>query len=299
MEETSLVTREPQQVVVAGEMSVEQVLGQVSKIQEIMRRAMVEGEHYGVIPGTNNKPSLLQPGAQKLGLTFRLAPEYTTEVIDLPHLHREYRVTCRLTSITTGAYMGMGVGSCSTMEKKYRYRPGPVEFTGTPVPPAYWQLRKSDPQRAVALLGGPGHSVKKNPDSGVWEVVVQGETVENPDIADCYNTCWKMAKKRAYVDSTITVLAAADLFTQDLEDLHEPAAKPEPVPVPPAQETYHNPANPKCPECGTVCRWVKAGKKTDGTPYDDFWKCSKKGCKGWLMAEPAVPVTVSADDIPF
>ena len=39
--------------------------------------------------------------------------------------------------------------------------------------------------------------------------------VENPDIADVYNTVLKMAKKRAHVDATLTVTGAADLFTQD------------------------------------------------------------------------------------
>jgi hypothetical protein len=42
--------------------------------------------------------------------------------------------------------------------------------------------------------------------------------IENPDIADTYNTVLKMAKKRAYVDATITAAAASDMFTQDMED---------------------------------------------------------------------------------
>ena len=45
--------------------------------------------------------------------------------------------------------------------------------------------------------------------------------VENPDIADCYNTVLKISKKRAYVDATIAATAASDIFTQDLEDLTE------------------------------------------------------------------------------
>jgi hypothetical protein len=43
--------------------------------------------------------------------------------------------------------------------------------------------------------------------------------VENPDIADVYNTVLKMAKKRAQVDATLTAVGASDLLTQDLEDL--------------------------------------------------------------------------------
>jgi hypothetical protein len=48
--------------------------------------------------------------------------------------------------------------------------------------------------------------------------------VENPDIADTYNTVLKMSKKRAYVDAVITACAASDIFTQDAEDLREYAA---------------------------------------------------------------------------
>ena len=55
--------------------SPEDVKNQISLIQRIMSDAMKEGEHFGVIPGCQ-KPTLLKPGAEKLGLTFRLEPEY-------------------------------------------------------------------------------------------------------------------------------------------------------------------------------------------------------------------------------
>jgi hypothetical protein len=53
--------------------------------------------------------------------------------------------------------------------------------------------------------------------------------VEHDNPADYYNTCLKMAKKRAHVDAILTVTAASDIFTQDLEDMGEvlpPAAEP-------------------------------------------------------------------------
>ena len=43
--------------------------------------------------------------------------------------------------------------------------------------------------------------------------------VENPDIADIYNTVKKMAKKRAFVDAMLTATAASDCFTQDIEEM--------------------------------------------------------------------------------
>jgi hypothetical protein len=45
--------------------------------------------------------------------------------------------------------------------------------------------------------------------------------VENPDIADQYNTVLKMAKKRSVVDATLTVTAASDVFEQDLDEFSE------------------------------------------------------------------------------
>jgi hypothetical protein len=41
----------------------------------------------------------------------------------------------------------------------------------------------------------------------------------NPDLADVYNTVLKMAKKRAQVDATLTVVGASDLLTQDIEEI--------------------------------------------------------------------------------
>ena len=60
--------------------------------------------------------------------------------------------------------------------------------------------------------------------------------VEHDNPADYYNTALKMAKKRAQVDATLTVTAASDFFTQDLEPL--PPSPPEatdPQPQPKAE----------------------------------------------------------------
>lgn len=201
----------------APPMDIQQVKGQVALVQTIMKEVMNEGEHYGVIPGCGDKPALLKPGAEKLNLTFRMAPSYKVERIDLPSGHREYIVTCVLTSIGSEVFLGQGVGSCSTMEAKYRYRTGPKESTGKPVPKEYWDVRKSDPTKAQTLLGGKGYSTMKD-DAGKWVISIQGEKVEHDNPADYYNTILKMAKKRAHVDAVLTVTAASDIFTQDIED---------------------------------------------------------------------------------
>lgn len=196
-------------------MSAESLKRQVALIQNAMKTVMKDGEHYGVIPGCGKKPSLLKPGAEKLSTVFRLAPKYRITKSELGNGHREYEVTCTLTHINSGLFVGQGVGSCNTMEGKYRYRTGEVEFTGKPVPGGYWK------DRNIELIGGRGHQVKKNPDTGQWEIAIAGDKVEHDNPADYYNTVLKMAKKRAHVDAVLTATAASDIFTQDVEDMQE------------------------------------------------------------------------------
>jgi len=161
---------------------------------------------------------------------------------DLGRGHREYIIRCELYHIGTGRFLGAGVGSCSTMESKYRYRDA-FEVTGKPVPQAYWK------DRNASLLGGSGFRPKKI--DGQWQIVKVTERQENPDIADTFNTVLKMAKKRAHNDAVLTATAASDIFTQDLEDLSEetngegkaekPASKGKSTPKP-EQAEAPNPA---------------------------------------------------------
>ena len=214
----------------ASALTVQQVLGQVALIQQIMVAAMKDGEHYGKIPGCGVKPTLLKPGAEKLCLTFRLAPTYVVEERLLERGHREYRVQCTLSSIITQAFIGQGVGVCSTMEAKYRFRQNAAEPTDKPVPRAYWDVRGEDPAKAQELIGGRGFSVKKVEGKG-WMIARGGERAEHDNPADHYNTVLKMAKKRALVDAVLTATAASDIFTQDLEDITANMALATPAPV--------------------------------------------------------------------
>ena len=200
-------------------LTVQQVLTHVALIQQIMAAAMKEGEHFGCIPGCGDKPTLLKPGAEKLCLLFRLAPAYDVEERQHEGGHREYRVTTTLTSITSQVLIGQGVGACTTLENKYRFRAGAAELTDRPVPRAYWDLRQDDPAKAQELIGGKGFTVKKVDGQG-WMVAKGGEKVETDNPADHYNTVLKMAKKRALVDAVLTTTAASDIFTQDLEELN-------------------------------------------------------------------------------
>jgi len=222
-------------------LSAPQIQAQVNLIQEVMKAVMKDGEHYGKIPGCGDKPSLLKPGAEKLMFTFRLVADPEVEVHELYHPsimgHREYRVKVKISS-QGGVYLGGGIGSCSTMENKYRFRGGEKVFTEDKVPAEYWNLKKAGKlEDAQTLIGGPGYGVGKN--DGQWMICEFGEKMEHDNPADFYNTCEKMAKKRALVDATLTVTAASDIFTQDIEELVDngvmtpkPEAKKEPVKEP-------------------------------------------------------------------
>jgi len=211
-------------------LTVQQVVAQVAKIQEVMKAVMKESTkdtdgHYGVIPGTK-KPTLFKSGAEKLALTFRMAPTYSGDdkPINSPDGHREYEIKCSLASIHDGRFLGEGVGVCSTKESKWRYR---SQSTNRNVPKEYWKSR--DP----SLLGGDQYHARKS--DGGWKIF---ERIEHSDPADYYNTCKKMAKKRAFVDAVISCLAASDIFTQDVEDLPKVQAEEYPDDTPAPNGTF-------------------------------------------------------------
>lgn len=204
----------------------ENMLMQVKVIQDTLQNVMKEGEHYGKIPGCGDKPSLFKPGAEKIGTTFHLAPSYDVKVIDLPQSHREYQIVCKLTHIITGSIVGEGVGACSTMETKFRFRVESVD-TGEHIPGDYKDNK--------GAYRAKGFVAKKDNTTGQW-MWCKTQRVEHDNPADYYNTCLKMAKKRAHVDAILTATAASDIFTQDIEDMKD-IVNGEYTDVPPQEPT--------------------------------------------------------------
>lgn len=207
---------------------------QVNLIQQIMKGVMKKGEHYGVIPGCGDKPTLLKPGAEKLGMTFRLLPKYQIHEKELPGGHREYRVTCTLIHSLSEVFNGEGLGICSTMEGKFRFR------NASKVCPA---CGAEAIIKGKAEYGGGWVCFKKK--GGCNEKFKDGDSsiedqpsgkIDHDNPADYYNTVLKMAKKRAHVDAILTATAASDIFTQDIEDMTEvitvTEVKKEPIPTP-------------------------------------------------------------------
>lgn len=171
-----------------------EIRAQVNLIQDVMRSVMIEGTHFGQIPGTQTN-SLYKAGAEKLLSTFRLAA--IPEVEDLGERgEAHYRVVVKVYT-TGGTLVGAGIGECSSQEDKYAWR--------RPVCPEEFELTPED-RRRIKFAKGQGGKVYKNE-----------QVRTNP--ADVRNTVLKMAKKRALVDAVLTVTAASDCFTQDIEDL--------------------------------------------------------------------------------
>ena len=209
-----------------GALTAGDVRAQVNLIQHIMREVMKgptkdnpEGVHYGIIPGTGKKPTLLKAGAEKLLLTFRMDPQYEiTERQDGAH----YTVVskCILYHIETGKRLGSGMGSCSSRESKYAYRQANrkcpncgaeaiikgKDFKGDGRPTGWVCFSKK---------GGCGQKFKDG-DKAI-EAQATGR-VPNEDLADQYNTVLKIANKRSLVAAVLNATAASDIFTQDIED---------------------------------------------------------------------------------
>jgi len=212
---------ETKELMTAADFSVPDVVDHISKIRDLMKAVMVEGLHYGVIPGTD-KPSLLQPGAQKLCLAFRIGDK-NIELVerDLGGSHREYRIRKQMIHLPSGTVLCETWGSCSTMESRYRWRRS-GELVGD-VPVSYWKISRDDlvaREDELVRIFGPGkYRLRKS--EGQWKaerLSGKEERTENQDLADCYNTILQIADKRAYVRGTIKALAASDLFMHEQED---------------------------------------------------------------------------------
>ena len=104
-----------------GMMSMKTITDRVNIVHEVLEKVMKNGTHYGTVPGCGARKVLFKPGADVLAMTFRLVPQFAVTKTDLENGHREFDVTCSMYS-ADGILLGQGVGSCSTMEKKYRYR---------------------------------------------------------------------------------------------------------------------------------------------------------------------------------
>lgn len=160
-----------------------QLASQRSLLREFVAKQLARAVDFGVIPGCE-KPSLFKPGAEKLGIIFKLVPTQilTKETVDIQNNYAQYSYRCELRHRETGQLIATCEGTCGSQEKKYRER-------------TVWEYSPPD-----------GKKIPRK---------------EVTPVGDLLNTLMKMAQKRAYVGAMIVATGASDFFTQDLDDMSD------------------------------------------------------------------------------
>lgn len=234
---------------ISGPLSVQQVKTGLDTIHEMMRECMQEGQDYGKVPGCGDKPGLFQPGAQKLSMMFRLNPEVREEIItDYPNMHRGYRLTIRVTA--SAEKFADGVGECSTLESKYRYKSKSRVCPKCGAPSIFKSKNPGEGWYCWVKKGGCGGKFHLN------DPAITSQTegkIEHDNPPDFWNTVRKMAFKRGFVHAIINATNTSELWSQDLEDLRAndlgnessaPQDAPE-APPPPPSATQPSKASPQ------------------------------------------------------
>jgi hypothetical protein len=245
------------------------IRAQVNRIQEVMQSVMKNGVHYGTIPGCGDKPALLKPGAEKLMMTFRMAVDPQIEDFSNDS-HCRYRVLAKLTFIPTGAFLGQGIGECSSDEEKYAWRRVAVEQE--------WHEADPADRREKWMRGKQNSSYK----------VKQIRT--NP--ADVANTVLKMAKKRALIDAVLTVTAASDIFSQDIEELDEA-----PIAVAPNGKTLKEKLKEQVTQDGAAPDTTGGARQEDGAGSQPVSGLGEQAGNGTQQASDASASLSYADVI--
>jgi hypothetical protein len=192
-------------------------------------QCMIEGDDYGVIPGTESndpkkkKPrkTLLKPGAEKLCNLFGLEVTISAkeEVLDWtggdhgsePFFYSLYRYSL----YRDGRRLGEGEGSCNSWEKKYRYRSSDRKCPQCQAAAILKSRNEGEGFFCWAKKGGCGAKFHANDQSITGQQLGQ---VANPDAADVVNTIQKMAQKRGLVCAVLIATGTSDIFGQDREE---------------------------------------------------------------------------------
>jgi hypothetical protein len=196
--------------------------------ERIIAEVLKPGADFGKIPGTD-KPTLLKAGAEKIADSLNLCPTYES-LVSIEDWEKPlffYRYRCTLRTRGREEAVATGVGSCNSMESRYRWRKAqrrcprcgkPTIIKGRDEYGGGWIC--------FAKKGGCG---AKFADADTSITGQEVGLVPNDDIFSLVNTIDKMGQKRALVAATLN-LGFSEQFTQDMEDL-SPESESEPAPV--------------------------------------------------------------------
>jgi hypothetical protein len=189
---------------------------------QFTKSLMKQDVDYGIIPGTRGKATLLKAGAEKLSTFFGLSVRYVTEekVLDWtgrdhdsePFFYFQYK--CQLYK---GDYIvGEGIGSCTSWEKKYRYRKGERKCPEC----GKEAIIKGRQEWGGGWLcyGKKGGCGSKFEDGDESIESQNTDQMPNDNPADLVNTIDKMAQKRSHVAAILIAINASEFYTQDMED---------------------------------------------------------------------------------
>ena len=172
----------------------------INRFQQVVHANLVQGQDFGVIPGTS-KPTLLKPGAEKITKLLGLCDHY--EILDRQEEWKQpffrYLVKCQLRTASSDLVVSEGFGECNSMESKYRYR---------------WLWPRDLPEGF-----DKDNAVKRHMNTRNGKVLQY--RIDNDDIFTQVNTLIKMAKKRSLVDAALSAGRLSNVFTQDIEDIAE------------------------------------------------------------------------------
>lgn len=219
--ETNELMPVKQDLYISPVVEIDDAKAKFEQVRKYTASCLTKGIDYGKIEGVST-PTLLKPGAEKIGSLFGLSPKF--ECVDKvmnftgegnpgnePFFYFEYR--CNL--YKCDQFVASCDGSCNSWEKKYRYRKGGLKCPNCGRQ-TIMRSKFDDGYYCNAKRGGCGSNFKKD-DTRITKQS-QEDTI-NYDTAEQVNTLQKMAQKRAYVGAILIACNLSEYYTQDIEDM--------------------------------------------------------------------------------
>jgi hypothetical protein len=215
-QETALVAA-PNTFLQEFKAQVEQAKAMRGALAQVMRDLMVEGVHYGVMPGTSTKEGeppkkvLFKAGAEMLCNVFRLIPEFeiVTRIEEDTFIHME--VSCKVKT-ASGVLVAQASGSANTREERY-YNQCTAKVCPSCKKPTIFRS-KQEPYGWFCWEKKGGCGAKFDPSDKA--LLGQDGQLTPVKVWGMHNTIVQQANKRAMVASVRLATACSDTFTQDM-----------------------------------------------------------------------------------
>ncbi len=189
-------------VLIGEPVTADEIIARRNMVLDVIQRVMVQGVHYGIIPGTEKKDkegrditpkSLFKEGAELLSMVFGVRGDTVQERhVDGGNVRVDSIV--RFLRIDDSKEVGMGVGTASTGETKWAWK------------------RCYDDDEWESTEPSRRREIRKKGRNGFYTI----RQVRQPP-EDTLNTILQMSEKRAYVQGVRRWTACSDILKDDLE----------------------------------------------------------------------------------